>query len=229
LAVNNVGLSGWCRLLAILLVLAVTPASFPAQPIPLDPARWQKLNYSGISQNSTQVTDTRITIDVDSSASPLIYPFARPEPATSLDIVARITGVLKLQPGVVQGEPGNDDFRLWIGVAYAGDNRLSLLERLVAPEWIRHLFKLAPDNGGISRIEFYTTYTDQRLAGTSRIHPAIELCEQQFILNVGDDGSINQRITLPTDQPVVALWINSDGDDSKSQFRVEIERLRLNR
>lgn len=219
----------WRQLLASVLVFVVMPASSVAQPIALDPARWQKLKYTSIEQNSTRVTDTTITIEVDNSASPLIYPFVHPEKATSLDIVARVSGTISLQPGAVQGEPGHDDFRLWVGVAYAGNNRLGFLERLLAPEWIRHLFRLAPDDAGISRIEFYTTYTDQRLAGTSRVHPAIELCEQQFILNVSDDGSISQRITLATDQPVVALWVNSDGDDTDSRFKVDIERLELNR
>ena len=134
---------------------------------------------------------------------------------------------MRYDRGVAQGSKEADDFRLRVGLVYQGDKRMNMMQRMIAPKWLKTMFDLAPEDQGISRVEFFGTWTDSTLAGSDLTHFATDLWQQHFVLEVSANGEINQQVLVPSDAPVVALWLSSDGDNTGSQFSVQIEEITL--
>ncbi len=81
----------------------------------------------------------------------------------------------------------------------AGDRTLSWLQRFIAANWIKQLFKLAPKGTGVERINFLSTTRQQNLIGTRREHPLNDLL-------------FETRIT----------WLEAQGEfEMEYQFKVE--------
>ena len=214
------------RALAIALLLTVCPFSYGQSHIFLslhDVQRWQQLSYNNIPANEIQFSDNRLTIQVDSSASPLIYPFSQPRHIQLLSMNLSVDGYLNLQEQR-QGEGNSDDFIFRIGVVYEGDKRLNAFQKAFAPDWIQTLFRLAPENTGVGYIHFFNVYSDDRLSLSQRIHPASELIAENFQIK-RSDGQMLLEFQPETDQKVLALWISSDGDDTASNYQIELSNL----
>ncbi len=205
---------------------ALTPVS-----IPLDRADgWQVLEYSGIPPHDIDFTPDGMTIAVRQSASPVIFPI-EPQIVTTLKVSAEITGVLRLKP-FRQGDKGNDDFLFRVGLVYEGEQTLNFIQRSFAAKWIKVLFDLAPRGTGVERIQFYNAYSDPLLTDTVRVHPLSKLMSEHFITYVpeaigNEFRTIQFEVQPETDRRVLALWISSDGDDTKSSFRVKIREIKL--
>ncbi len=211
-------------LLAFLAILC--PASARSFEAPLTEGHWEVLAYRNIPANRVSFAAGSMEIAVDGSAGAIILPLRAPGRFSRLRVEATIDGEVNLD-GVAQGEKGGDDFRLRVGLVYAGKKTLNFFQRTVAPAWIRRLHSLAPEGAGISRVEFFNTWQDDGLAGNIRDHPASEIWRENFVLDADVDGRVNQALDIPVDADVVAIWISSDGDDTGSSFRVTIESLAL--
>jgi len=140
--------------------------------IPLDSSnRWQALRYKNIPANRIRFSKDGMTISVNNSASPLIYPLDQPLLVTRLRVEAQIEGSLNVG-GPRQGEKGYDDYVLRIGLVVPGKKRLNFIQRMTAPEWVRALFKLAPEGTGISKVQFFNVAASPGQIGKSRQHPS---------------------------------------------------------
>ena len=146
----------------------------------------------------------------------------------SVDLV--VEGELRLKPNR-QGEEGNDDFLMRLGIVYEGDQTLGFFQRAVAPAWITTLFDLAPEGTGVDRIQFFTVFSDPRLENTERVHPLAELMSEKNALFAparnDKPRELKLEFTSEGDRKVLALWISTDGDDTASNFKVRIRRLLL--
>ena len=198
-----------------------------AETISLEPMQWQVLNYDRIPPHRVTFDNSELTIEVNRSASPIIYPFASPRPIQSIQLIAQINGRLKFND-IPQGALGADDFRLRIGLIYAGGVRPDEFTRQLLPEWVRSLYSITPENIGFSHVNFFNTWQQSRLAGTKRVHPKSKLWHEEFRIPVPSDGGIDFQWQLNTDRPALGLWISSDGDDTQSKFSVVIKRIVLN-
>lgn len=194
--------------------------------IPLSADRWEVLGYSRIPVNEVTFADGAMIVSVADSASAIVHPLVPGARFRTLHVRATIQGEINLD-GRRQGEKGADDFRLRVGLVYAGEKTLNFLQRSIAPNWVKTLYALAPEGAGISRVEFYNTWQDPQLEGRERPHPATDIWREHFILETGEDGVVDQSVTVPTDTEVVAIWISTDGDDTGSVFSVRIESLTL--
>ncbi len=230
----HTGLSVFGRFLLTLLLsycLLGTCHASTTVPIPLDRADgWQVLEYSGIPSHEIDFTPDGMTIAVRQSASPVIFPI-KPQIITTLKVSAEISGELQLKP-FRQGDKGNDDFLFRVGLVYEGEHTLNFIQRSFAANWIRVLFDLAPKGTGVERIQFYNAYSDPLLTDTVRVHPLSKLMSEHFITYVpeaigNEFRTIQFEVQPETDRRVLALWISSDGDDTKSSFRVKIREIKL--
>lgn len=209
---------------------AVSQASSPLS-IPLDRAEgWQILEYSSIPPHDIDFSADGMTLIVRQSASPVIFPI-KPRTVSTLKVSAEITGKLNLKPRP-QGDEGNDDFLLRVGLVYEGGQTLNFLQRSFAAKWIKTLFDLAPEGTGVERIQFFNAYSDPSLADTARVHPLSDLMSEHFVTYVPQaaDGEIRKvqfEIQTKTDRRVLALWLSSDGDDTQSSFRVMFLEIEL--
>lgn len=192
--------------------------------VPLKEKDWQILTYSSIKPNSVSF-QSGMRIEVDDSASPLIYPLPAPTAVSSVTLKARILGELNLD-GQKQGNKKADDFVFRLGLVYQGDKKLGFLQRVFAADWILKLYSLAPEKTGIDRIEFFNVISNSELLGKKRQHPASDYLHENFITEIGN-GTINVTIPVPEDQKVLAIWLSSDGDDTGSKYVVDLEKITL--
>lgn len=218
------------QLLGSLALMVPTPAPAAPQGIPLDSKDgWQVLQYSSLPAHTVNFGVDGLSIEVDKSASPIIYPLT-PRTVTKVAVDLVVEGELRLKPAR-QGEEGNDDFLMRLGIVYEGDQTLGFFQRAVAPTWITTLFDLAPEGTGVDRIQFFTVFSDPELGNTERVHPLAELMREKNVLFAPAKNNPPRELTLEftpeADRKVLALWISTDGDDTASTFKVLIRRLSL--
>ncbi len=211
---------------ALSLCATLAPLSLQALDIPLEPDGWQVLAYRNIPNNQVRFLKEGMEVQVDGSAGAIIFPLSAPDRFNKLHVRAKIQGTINLD-GHIQGERGSDDFRLRIGLVYAGQKTLNFLQWSIAPRWIRKLYALAPKDTGISRVEFYNTWQHPSLKGQQRFHPTTSLWREHFLLMTDPEGGIDQSLVVPTDADVIAVWISIDGDDTDSSYQVTIQSLVL--
>ncbi|MEM6639456.1 MAG: hypothetical protein AAF610_06105 [Pseudomonadota bacterium] len=199
------------------------PTSVPVD----DTSDWQILSFRKIPANDVTADKNGLTIEVASSASPLVYPLPAPARVQRVRVTGEWRGALSLPEGAVQGAKGVDDFVLKLGLVESGDQTLSWFQKRVAPKWIRTLFDLAPPDGGISQIHFLSTTQQPDLVGTSRTHPLSDLLQESRHLLLDAPGEFVMDVELDAAADVVALWISSDGDDTGSRFTLQIKSIEL--
>ncbi|OED48061.1 hypothetical protein ACH42_02720 [Endozoicomonas sp. (ex Bugula neritina AB1)] len=213
---------------ALVIALLLTVCSFSyGQTKVLKPLQhqqqWQLLSYDDMPSNQVQFSNNRLIIDVNNSASPLIYPLSQPLKIQTLSMSLSVDGYLNLH-GKQQGEENADDFIFRIGVVYEGHKQLSGFQKLFAPEWVQSLFQLAPKNTGINYIHFFNVYSDDRLSSTQRTHPASELIVESFAVK-RSENTMQLEFQPDTNQTILALWISSDGDNTSSHYQVTLSNL----
>ena len=201
-----------------------------AENISLNKNKWEVLQYSGIKANQVSSVNNSLKIVVDNSAGPLVYRLSKPQVIKNIRLDADLIGALSLKKDEPQGNTGNDDFALRIGLVYQGKKRLGFMQKAMAPAWVKKLFSLAPPNIGISHVEFFTVYQDNSLANKKRTHPLSELLIENYVIKPAANGKIKTNIPVPkntrsNDQNVVAIWISSDGDDTQSKYSVNLNHL----
>lgn len=191
--------------------------------------RWQVLKYSSLKPNEVKFSSEEIELKVDSSSSPLIYPFDRAKKLKKIYASVNVQGKLKLKKEIKQGEKGYDDFLFRLGLVYEGEQTLSFFKRQFAPKWVRTLFSLAPKGTGVDHIHFYNIYSDERLKNSSRKHPQTELITEEFVSFAAATGNyeIDLPLTKNLDKKVLALWVSSDGDDTNSAYSVKIKKIKV--
>ncbi|MEC7276543.1 MAG: hypothetical protein VXV96_09495 [Bdellovibrionota bacterium] len=203
--------------------------SLYAQTIELNPKQWQQLEYKSIKANTIEVSNDRMRIKVSESASPLIYPFQKPRKLKSLTVKGKVIGKIKLKK-MPQGTEGNDDFVFRVGLVTSGEKTLNFFQKAIAPKWIKELHSLSKGKAqGISRIHFYNVSSDQRILNQKRVHPLSDLIHESFHVLLQEEGSFSLNLKkedLPNEE-ILALWISSDGDDTKSSFEVVIDHFML--
>ena len=200
---------------------------FGALLIPLgDPSVWQDLAFRNIPKNTVTHQNQTMHIRVNRSASPLIYPLAHSMEVSKFKAVLKIDGQVKAVAS--RGEWEEDSvFRL--GLVVKGTQHLNMLQKMVAPSWVVKLFSLAPPDAGIDRIVFFNVASQPELIGKVRIHPKSELMEERVVAAVASQSQNDLVLehTLQKPLSVVAIWISIDGDDTKSDFQVDLKSLIL--
>lgn len=94
---------------------------------------WEALKFRGIEQNEVRFDAAGLTIDVDGSAGPLVYPLTAPLTVTRVRARGMVSGQLALGDPARQGAPGQDDYVVRIGLVETGDRRLGRFARLTSP------------------------------------------------------------------------------------------------
>jgi hypothetical protein len=205
-------------------LLAMAAVAFALVPLG-DSAAWKALAYRGIEANRVSFDQDGLTIHLDRSAGPLVWPLPAPAPLERVTVRGHVEGQLRTTPER-QGLAGADDFTLRVGLVEAGTRRPSFLERRLAPAWVRYLFSLAPENQGVGRIRFFNLGLSTSQVGWSRTHPLSDLLHETVVAAPEADGSFTVVARSP-DTPVLALWLSADGDDTGSRFTVRIDAIEL--
>lgn len=219
---------GLCMRKLIVLSLLLLSATAVALNVPVDDLEsWTVLSFNNIRPNEVSVIDGALHIKVRGSASPLIYKFDEPTRITGVTVVASWNGELRIPTGAIEGAENADDFVLKFGIVEAGDRRLNWLQRRIAADWIKQLFKLAPKDSGVNRINFLSTTQQQELLGSSRTHPLSDLLYETRVLYLDAPGSFVMTHEFPEPVESLGLWVSTDGDNTGSNFDLHLERITL--
>ena len=195
--------------------------------LPLEqPDGWQLLEYNRLPPNRVEFTEQGMRVHVDRSASPIIYPLPAPRQVKRISISGRLDGLLDVEPRL-QGQQGEDDFSLKLGLVVSGDKTLNFLQRLVSADWVRRLHDIAPEGSGIDRVLFLNAVQSEPLLGQTRRHPLSSLLHERYVWLIDRSGPFRLDYELDQATEVVAVWLSIDGDDSQSRYSMLIEDLRL--
>jgi len=192
-------------------------------PAPNLEAQWLRLRYSRIRPTEYKFSNGKLSIQVDKSASPFLYPFEKPAKLKSL----RVKGVLLEVPNL---KPGKDDFMLRVGPAVEGQKQLNALQRIFAPKWIAELDNLARAQGRkLGHLELSVVgLKSVPSTWKQRLHPDTDLIKEEVALEIDRIGPFElQRSYSESLPPSLGLWIGSDGDNSGAQFSLRIDELLL--
>lgn len=197
--------------------------------IPLGTAgQWQVLQFKNIPPNKVEFqAPGKMLIKVISSAGPVVHKLEKSSFVKSLSASGSYTPRIVFPKTGKQGEKGSDDFALRIGLVVKGEQRLNWMQKKLAPQWVLKLHDLAPPGVGIERIEFVNLVDEPTLVGKSRKHPKSDLMTESFAALAQAPGKFNLTYEWPKPIEVLAIWISSDGDDTKSSFTIELNDLKL--
>jgi hypothetical protein len=187
---------------------------------------WQLLKFSNIEANQVDFGREGMTVGVDSSASPIIYPLDQPRLVRRVEVSGVLSDLLQLH-AARQGDGDNDDFTLKIGLVVEGNKTLGGLQKWFSPDWIKNLFELAPEGTGVDTIYFLNAVQDSRQLGRQRQHPLSDLIYENNVWLLDKPGRFAFTHTLEQPLEVIAVWLSIDGDNSRSRYSTLIETLRL--
>lgn len=191
------------------------------------PETWEALDFDGIPRNQISYEGEQIRIAVNESATPLVRSFPTVEKVTRLVVKGTIQGSLNLNDSEIWTKKKDDAF-LRVGLIEPGEKRLSKLQRLAAPEWIRRLDEIFSGTiAGVGSIRVFQVMPSQAAVGKKRTNPAADLFREE-IAAAPEDGAFSFEIDL-SEAPVetAGIWLLADGDDTNSSFTVTITKFEL--
>lgn len=203
-------------------------AIFAALVVPVQNSlHWEQETYSHVPPNKVSFSRDGVLVQVNKSASPLIYAFDSAKKVIGFHVRGEFRGLPKLEDVQQQGKKRFDDYALRVGFVVPGDKRLGGLEKIFAPAWVAHLFSKVPDGRGLSHIQFFNATQNPSQVGTERTHPSSELIHESFFTHIEHDGNFDYAYSFAESLDASALWISIDGDDTKSTFDVLISSLEI--
>lgn len=196
--------------------------------IPLgSPKGWENLRYRGITPNVVEFGSEKLVVHVKNSASPLIYVLLKKHKVGGLQVTGEWQGTFNVKKENPQGEKNFDDFVLRLGLIVPGPHTPGMIERMMAPEWLKKLFDLAPKGQGIERVEFYNAVVSPQALGIKRHHPLHNLILENYSWELSKPTSFSFAQKWPKPTEVLGVWVSADGDDTKSEFDLRLSKLVL--
>lgn len=208
-------------------LLAVVPSAGQSLAVPLTSGEdWEVISHTSRTSHAVRFTADGLVVDVRRSAGSLAYPLTAPVTVTHVHAQGLVTGRL-LVDADRQGDEGQDDFVLRLGLVESGARRLNVWQRAFAAGWVKRLFALAPPGTGLSRVHFLSVGAGDRAVGRTRRHPLHELLHETVVAALRADGRFVIDTTIEAPARTVGIWLMVDGDDTNSEFTVTIERIEL--
>ena len=190
--------------------------------IPFESAKWISLSYNKIPANKVKFEELVLKVKVSKSAGPIVYKLPEVKNISGFKLKGKLIGVKK-----IESREFDEDSILRVGVVASGKKTLSGIKRMFAADWVKKLFSLAPANSGLDKIYFYNVTNRAKLMGESREHPKSDLILETISKTVEDAGAFEMDIEFKKTLPVAAVWLSIDGDDTSSEFEIEISELSL--
>ncbi len=190
---------------------------------------WKVLRFKNRLPNKVTCDEKGLHVKVKCSAGLLVCGLDKQTDVNSVVLEGAVTGLPRIPEGKRQGDKKNDDFAIRFGLVIAGKKRLNRIEKLFAPELVRHLFEQAPKSQGIDHVLFLNLANDPPPKWKERIHPIGKgLFREQIACIKGTPGDFTLKVEFKKPCQVLALCIICDGDHTKSEFQMTVKDIRLN-
>lgn len=190
--------------------------------IPLQEKAWISLSYNKIPPNEVKFSDLGLTIKVKNSAGPIIHKLSAKRKITGFKIKGKLTGTKLSEKSTF-----DEDSILRLGLVAVGDKKLTGAKKWFAADWVKKLFALAPKNTGLDKIYFFNVSDRKELVGKKRAHPKSELISENIFALVDTAGDFQLTKNISPAIDTLALWISTDGDDTKSEFETLISEIEI--
>ena len=206
--------------------LIFTTSMLAVMAIPLDKKEaWTELAFKKIPTNAVSYSSTGLKVEVKNSASPLVYKLDKFYKISGFEVILKIEGDLKNDPPEKIFE---EDSLFRLGLVVEGKQKLSAVKKLFAPDWVKKLFALAPEGAGLEKIYFFNVGRTPASLGIKRDHPKTDLMSEEVVAVRSKNASeLKINYSLKTPVNIAALWLSIDGDDTKSSFTTNIEKINL--
>jgi len=189
--------------------------------------KWQNLSFSKIPSNQVEFKSSGVSIKVENSASPLIYPLDHPVRVSKVKIKGRVSQLITFKDSKKQGEKGFDDYVFRLGLVIPGDKKLNWAMRMMAADWVKKLYSLAPKDAGINHIYFLNLGQTHELQGRERVHPLSDLIKEKNEWVIEGPGEFELSADIHPSKVTSAVWLSIDGDDTKSHFQIDLSKIEL--
>jgi hypothetical protein len=190
---------------------------------------WKVLRFKNRLPNKVVCDEKGLHIKVECSVGLLVYGLDKQTEVNSVVLEGAVTDLPRIPEGKEQGGKRADDFAIRFGLVIPGKKRLNPIEKLFAPELVRHLFGLAPKSQGLDHVLFLNLANDPPPKWQKRIHPIGKgLLREQVACVKGTAGDFTIEAKFQKPCEVLALCIICDGDHTKSEFQVTVKDIKLN-
>ncbi|MHC4325643.1 MAG: hypothetical protein ACYSUX_15355 [Planctomycetota bacterium] len=190
---------------------------------------WKVVQFRNKLPNKVVSDKDGLHIGVECSVSLLGYCLNEPAEVNSVLLQGSVTGLPGIEKNKRQGDKKADDFAIRFGLVISGTKKLGPMDKLFAPELVKRLCGLAPNSKGIDHVLFLNLANDPPPKWRNRIHPIGKgLLREQVGLVKNEPGDFTLKVEFQKPYTVLALCIISDGDDTKSKYRVTIRNIQLN-
>ena len=190
---------------------------------------WKVLRFKNRLPNKVSCDGKGLHVNVKRSAGLLVFGFDKQTDVNSVVLEGTVTGLPQIAKGREQGDKKTDDFAIRFGLVLPGKKRLNSIEKIFAPELVRHLFAQAPKSQGIDHVLFLNLANDPPPKWKERIHPIGKgLLREQVACVKGTAGDFTIKVEFKKPCQVLALCIICDGDHTKSEFQMTVKDIRLN-
>lgn len=192
-------------------------------PFDLHSNQHLEITFKRIPANQFNVSENGLRIQVNSSASFMLYPFSRSKNITGADFRWRSSRDHLATDRQTEESTAGDDALLRIGLLIAGAE--ASFENPLAPAWTRKVRQALPEP---SNHLLYLIVGSRHQAGEQWLSPysdkvtMIAVASQPY-----KDGWQQASYRFKTAKKVVGLWIMADGDNTRSRFTTELEQLIL--
>ena len=196
---------------------------FASLLIPLNtPSPWVHGHFGSTKPNTVVFSETGLKIKVQSSASPLFYRLDPPKIVSHIIAKGSVDKLPTLPEP--EGTDSGDDLPLRLGLVEPGP-RPGWLARLFLPSWIEELLDIDKEQG-FSSVQFYTLAQTNAI-GPQREHPKMTGVFEHTAAQISQTGIFTLNAAVNPPLKAFALWVQSDGDDSKSSFELSLRSLEL--
>lgn len=206
--------------------LLISSSMLAMMAIPLDKKEaWTELAFKNIPTNAVSYSSVGIKVVVKNSASPLVYKLDKFYKVSGFEVILKVEGDLKNDPPEKTFE---EDSLFRLGLVVEGKQKLNAVKKLFAPDWVKKLFALAPEGAGLEKIYFYNVGRTPASMGIKRAHPKTDLMSEEVVaVRSKNESEIKINYHLQNPVNIAALWLSIDGDDTKSSFTTNIEKINL--
>lgn len=193
--------------------------------VPLQKDKWTELKYNKIPANKVTDEMSGLKLSVQASASPLIFKLEDSLRITRIRAEIVADGLVRT---IKESAKWSEDSGFRLGLVATGSRRLGWFQRQLAADWVLKLFSLAPADTGLDKIYFFNVGVAPEKIGWKRDHPKSDLLSEEIVSMQTKDKE-NLIVQKHFDKPLstAALWVSSDGDDTKSEFSIRIQKIEI--
>ncbi|MFC1781148.1 hypothetical protein ACFLZ8_02665 [Planctomycetota bacterium] len=190
---------------------------------------WKVIQFQSKPPNKIVSDKEGLHIGVECSVSLLAYYPNKPVKVNGVLLHGSVTGLPKIQENRLQGDKKSDDFAIRIGLVISGTKKLGKIEKLFASEFVKRICELTPNSEGIDHVLFLNLANYPPPKWQNRIHPIGKgLIRERVACVSNEPGDFTLKIEFEEPYTVLALCIISDGDHTKSKYKVTVRNIQLN-